>query len=77
MSTGGGRVLIVHEANLTGGFGAEVAARIGERLFSLLKAPIRRLATPDVRIPSAPALQAALIPGASAIVEAARELVEA
>ena len=76
VSTGGGRVLVVHEANLTGGFGAEVAARIGERFFSVLKAPIRRLATPDVRIPSAPALQTALIPGPSAIVEAARELVE-
>jgi 2-oxoisovalerate dehydrogenase E1 component len=76
VSTGGGRVLIVHEANLTGAFGAEVSARIGERLFSLLKAPVKRLATPDVRIPSAPALQAALIPGASAIIEAARKLVE-
>jgi 2-oxoisovalerate dehydrogenase E1 component len=77
VSTAGGRVLVVHEANLTGGFGAEVAARISERLFSLLRAPIRRLATPDARIPSAPALQAALIPGAGAIVKAARELVEA
>ena len=77
VSTGGGRVLIVHEANLTGGFGAEVAARISERHFSVLRAPIRRLATPDVRIPSAPALQTVLIPAAAAIVEAARELVEA
>ena len=74
MAAGGGRVLVVHEANLTGGFGAEVASRIGEQFFSQLKAPIRRLATPDVRIPSAPVLQAALIPRADAIVEAAREL---
>jgi len=71
----GGRVLIVHEANLTGGFGAEVAARIGESLFSELKAPVRRLAPPDVRIPSAPGLQTAVIPGTAAIVAAARELV--
>jgi pyruvate/2-oxoglutarate/acetoin dehydrogenase E1 component len=70
-------VLIVHEANVTGGFGAEVAARIGERLFAGLRAPIRRLATPDVRIPAAPVLRTALIPEASAIVDAARQLVEA
>jgi 2-oxoisovalerate dehydrogenase E1 component len=77
VSSSGGRVLIVHEANLTGGFGAEVAARISERLFLLLRAPVKRVATPDVRIPSAPALQAALIPEASTIVGAARELISA
>ena len=69
--------MIVHEANLTGGFGAEVAARIGERLFSELNAPVRRLAPPDTRIPSSPGLQVALIPDAAAIVAAARELLEA
>ena len=74
---GGGRVLIVHEANLTGGFGAEVAARIGEHLFSQLSAPVRRLATPDVRIPAAPSLQRALIPGVAAIAAAARGLLAA
>jgi 2-oxoisovalerate dehydrogenase E1 component len=74
VSESGGRVMIVHEANLTGGFGAEVAARIGERLFSELNAPVRRLAPPDVRIPSSPGLQAALIPDAAAIVAAAREV---
>jgi 2-oxoisovalerate dehydrogenase E1 component len=72
--TGGGRVLIVHEANLTGGFGAEVATRIGERLHSQLSAPVRRLATPDVRLPSAPVLQAALIADAGSIADAGRQL---
>jgi 2-oxoisovalerate dehydrogenase E1 component len=77
VSTSGGRVLIVHEANRTGGFGAEVAARIGEDLFESLDAPVMRLATPDVRMPAAPALQAALLPRAAAIEQAARRLLVA
>jgi 2-oxoisovalerate dehydrogenase E1 component len=74
VATGDGRVLVVHEANLTGGFGAEIAARIGERHFTELRAPVQRLGTPDVRIPSSPALQAALLVGESAIVAAAHHL---
>jgi 2-oxoisovalerate dehydrogenase E1 component len=67
----GGRVLIVHEANRTGGVGAEIAARISE---SHPGARVRRLGAPDVRIPASPALQAALLPKAGAIVAAAKEL---
>ena len=74
VATCGGRVLIVHEANLTGGFGAEIAAHIGEHLFAELDAPVMRLGTPDVRIPAAPALQAALLPRADGIAVAARRL---
>ncbi len=70
-----GRVLVAHEANVTGGFGAEIAARIGETLFDSLDAPVRRLGAPDTRIPPAPGLQAALLPSAEAIVRAATELV--
>jgi 2-oxoisovalerate dehydrogenase E1 component len=62
-----GRVLIVHEANRTGGVGAEIAARIMEHRPNAI---VRRLATPDVRIPAAPILQAALLPKADAIVAA-------
>jgi pyruvate/2-oxoglutarate/acetoin dehydrogenase E1 component len=68
------RVLIAHEANLTGGFGAEVAARVAERFFNDLEAPVRRIGVPDSRIPPAPALQDALIPSAEAIAQAAAEL---
>ena len=70
-----GRVLIAHEANLTMGFGAEIAARIGETLFDSLDAPVRRLGTPDTRIPPAVGLQAALLPSAEGIARAAAELV--
>ena len=69
------RLLIAHEANLTGGFGAEVAARASAQLFDVLAAPVERLGVPDLRMPSAPHLQAALIPNASGIAAAAARLV--
>lgn len=68
----GGRVLVVHEATTTGGFGAEVAARIGEQHFELLSGPVHRLGTPDVRMPSAPNLQQHLLPTEDKIVAAVR-----
>lgn len=43
-----GKALIVHEDNLTGGYGAEIAAILAEEAFTDLDAPIRRLAGPDV-----------------------------
>jgi len=69
------RVLVVHEANRTGGFGAEVAARVSEQAFGDLAAPVMRLATPDVRMPAATGLQNALMPSRSTIGDAVRRLV--
>ena len=43
-----GKALIVHEDNLTGGYGGEIAAIIAEHGFHDLDAPVRRLAGPDV-----------------------------
>jgi 2-oxoisovalerate dehydrogenase E1 component len=68
------RLLVVHEANLTGGFGAEVVARAASACFFDLDAPPARLALPDVRMPAAPALQTALLPKVEDVVEAARQL---
>jgi 2-oxoisovalerate dehydrogenase E1 component beta subunit len=42
------KALIVYEDNLTGGYGAEIAAIIAEHAFTDLDAPVRRLAGPDV-----------------------------
>jgi len=70
-----GRVLVAHEANVTGGFGAEIAARICERSFDALDAPVRRVGALDSRIPPAPGLRAALLPSADGIARAAAELV--
>jgi 2-oxoisovalerate dehydrogenase E1 component len=71
------RVLVVHEANRTGGFGAEVAARVSESAFGELTAPVMRLATPDVRMPASPTLQGALLPSRGSIADAVRQLVKA
>jgi len=46
-----GRVVIVHEAPKTGGFGAELSASIAENAILYLKAPIMRVAAYDVVIP--------------------------
>jgi 2-oxoisovalerate dehydrogenase E1 component beta subunit len=69
-----GRVLIVHEANRTCGFGAEVAARIAEKAFTALDAPILRVAAADTPVPFAPSLERAVLPSGEAVLAAAREL---
>jgi 2-oxoisovalerate dehydrogenase E1 component len=69
-----GRVLVVHEANVTGGVGAEIAARISERHWPILKTAVRRIGTRDVRMPASPILQQAVLPSADDIVRAARAL---
>jgi 2-oxoisovalerate dehydrogenase E1 component len=72
-----GRIVIVHEANRTGGFGAEIASRVAEELFADLDAPPTRVALPDVRVPASPVLQAALVPDVQQIAAAARRLIGA
>lgn len=74
VSATAGRVLVVHEANLSGGFGAEVAARISEQHFDKLRGPVHRIGLNELRMPSAPALQAAVLPGSADIIDAARKL---
>jgi pyruvate/2-oxoglutarate/acetoin dehydrogenase E1 component len=64
-----GRLAVVHEANVTGGFGAEVVARMTES-GARLAAPPLRIGMPDVRIPAAPALLAALAPHTERVREA-------
>lgn len=70
-----GRLLVVHEANVTGGFGAEVVARVVES-GARLQAPPRRVGLPDMRIPAAPHLSAAVLPDSRRITEAAVQLIE-
>jgi len=69
-----GKVLIVHEDNLTGGAGAEISARISEHCFEDLDAPVRRLAALDIPIPYAGSLEDASLPGEDDILESVRSL---
>ncbi len=71
-----GRALIVDEARLTCSVASEIAAGIAERAFSALRAPIKRLAVPDVPIPFAPILEDFIVPSQTSIVSAATELVK-
>ena len=68
------RCLIVHEDNLTAGFGAEVAAVLAREAFFSLDAPIERLTMPDIPSPHAPVLLEAAVPGVESITRAIRAL---
>jgi 2-oxoisovalerate dehydrogenase E1 component len=56
-----GRCLVVHEDNITAGFGAEVAAVVGDEGFWYLDAPVRRIAPKDVPMPYHPVLLNAVL----------------
>ncbi len=70
-----GKVLIVHEDNLTGGIGGEVAAIIAEHAFDSLDAPIRRLGAPDVpAMPFNEGMEEYCLPSREKIAAAMRDL---
>jgi len=66
------RAVVVHEACLTGGFGAEMAARIQAELFDYLDAPVLRVAAKDVPIPFSPVLEDFVLPKPADVVQAAK-----
>jgi 2-oxoisovalerate dehydrogenase E1 component len=70
----GGRVVVAHEANRTGGFGAEILARLQELAGAQLALKLARVATPDVRMPASPVLMRELVPAAEGIADAVRKL---
>ncbi|HMR64920.1 MAG TPA: alpha-ketoacid dehydrogenase subunit beta [Anaerolineae bacterium] len=65
-----GHAVIVHEACKKGGFGAEIAAQIQESAFDSLRAPIGRVAAPNVPVPYAASLEQAFIPSVANVIEA-------
>jgi len=70
-----GKALIVHEDNLTGGYGGEIAAIIAEEAFTYLDAPVRRLCGPDVpAVPFSHPLQDWFMPNPDKIAQAMRDL---
>ncbi|MBI3241020.1 MAG: alpha-ketoacid dehydrogenase subunit beta [Chloroflexi bacterium] len=70
-----GKALVVHEDNLTGGYGGEVAAIIADEAFTDLDAPVKRLGGPDVpAVPFSHPLQDWFMPNPEKIAKAVREL---
>jgi 2-oxoisovalerate dehydrogenase E1 component beta subunit len=68
------RALVIHEDALTAGFGAEVAARITDKAFDSLDAPVKRVAAYDSPVPFAPDLEKMILPSVASIEKAVREL---
>jgi pyruvate dehydrogenase E1 component beta subunit len=66
--------LIVHEAVVNGGLGAEIAARIQEAAFDWLDAPIQRLGAPFAPVPASPVLEDAFVPNAKLIVASVEQM---
>jgi 2-oxoisovalerate dehydrogenase E1 component len=68
------RCLIVHEDNISAGFGAEIAACVAKEAFFSLDAPIERLAMPDIPSPHSPTLLEAALPGVESITRAIQQI---
>ena len=72
-----GRCVIVHEDNITAGFGAEIAATLAQQAFWLLDAPIERVAVEDVPMPYHPVLLDAVLPTVDRIASAVERVISA
>src|SRR5450432_1365011 len=70
------RVIVAYEDMLSWGYGAEIAARIGEELFEHLDAPIKRVAATDTFCGYQPKLEDATLPQTGGISEAVKQLLE-
>jgi 2-oxoisovalerate dehydrogenase E1 component len=68
------KVIVAHEDSLSFGYGAEIAARIGDELFEYLDAPVRRVAALDTFVAYAPQLEDAILPQADDVAKAISEL---
>ncbi len=70
-----GRAVVVHEAPLTAGFGAEISARLMETVFADLKAPVLRVTGYDVPYPAA-AVENAYLPDLDRILTAVQKVLD-
>jgi pyruvate dehydrogenase E1 component beta subunit len=71
-----GRLVIVHDATAFCGYGAELAATVSEALFKELKAPVLRVAAPDIPVPVSPPQERFYLPSSWNIVDAVTSLME-
>jgi 2-oxoisovalerate dehydrogenase E1 component len=70
------RAIVAYEDTLSWGYGAEIAARIADRLFEHLDAPVRRVAAKDTWIAYQPLLEDAILPQSADLFRAMKELAE-
>jgi pyruvate dehydrogenase E1 component beta subunit len=70
-----GRAVVLHEAPMTGGFGAELAATIQQECFYDLLAPVHRITAPDTPYPLA-GIEDAYVPSQARVVREVRALME-
>jgi 2-oxoisovalerate dehydrogenase E1 component len=70
------KVIVAYEDSLSWGYGAELAARIADELFSWLDAPVRRVASKDTFVAYAPQLEDYILPQVADVAAAIRELAE-
>src|SRR5882724_4140803 len=70
------RALVAYEDCLSWGYGAEIAARIADKMFGQLDAPVRRVAAMDVYVAYQPVLEDAILPQASDLYRGMKELAE-
>jgi acetoin:2,6-dichlorophenolindophenol oxidoreductase subunit beta len=71
-----GRAVVAHEAVTSGGFGAEITARLHEAAFDRLEAPIQRVGAPFTPVPVSPPLEDAYRPAAAQVHAAVLEAIE-
>ena len=70
------RVLVAYEDSLSWGYGAEIAARIADKLFAHLDAPVRRVAATDTYVAYQPILEDAILPQPNDLFRGMKELAE-
>ena len=71
-----GKLLIVHEDLKTGGVGAEISARVTDKLFEDLDGPIKRVAAKDCHVPYNDLLESEILPQTNQIIDAINDLME-
>jgi 2-oxoisovalerate dehydrogenase E1 component len=70
------KAVIIHEDTFTGGFGAEIAARIADNCFNYLDGPVKRVAAQDSHIPYSPILENEILPNRNRVYNGIKELLK-
>ena len=70
------KLIVIHEDTITAGFGAEIAARVGENCFQHLDAPVKRIAAKDSHIPYSPILENVILPNREQIYRGIKDLIK-